>query len=74
MTQPPELRLVDDPESKDKLERTRFEIKRVSAGQDAMLERGLVSLLAGGHVLIEGVPGRAETLTIKTTAAVPRGR
>src|SRR4051812_18105780 len=38
-----------------------------------MLERVLVSLLAGGHVLIEGVPGLAKTLTIKTTAAVLGG-
>ncbi len=38
------------------------EIKRVIVGQDAMLERLLVSLLAGGHVLLEGVPGLAKTL------------
>ncbi|MGH8958179.1 MAG: AAA family ATPase, partial [Acidimicrobiia bacterium] len=38
-----------------------YEIKRVIAGQDAMLERVLVSLLAGGHLLIEGVPGLAKT-------------
>src|SRR5581483_4028453 len=38
-------------------------------GQDAMLERLLVSLLAGGHVLLEGVPGLAKTLTVKTIAA-----
>src|ERR1700757_3122057 len=45
------------------------EIKRVIVGQDAMLERLLVSLLAGGHVLLEGVPGLAKTLTVKTLAA-----
>ena len=49
------------------------EIKRVIVGQDAMLERLLVSLLAGGHVLLEGVPGLAKTLTIKTTAGVLGG-
>ena len=43
------------------------------AGQEEMLERVLVCLLAGGHVLIEGVPGLAKTLTIKTTAAVLGG-
>jgi MoxR-like ATPase len=56
-----------------KLEAALFEIKRVIAGQDAMLERVLVGLLAGGHLLIEGVPGLAKTLTIKTTAAVLGG-
>src|ERR1700761_7298504 len=49
------------------------EIKRVIVGQDAMLERVLVSLLAGGHVLLEGVPGLAKTLTLKTLAAVLGG-
>ena len=43
------------------------------AGQEEMLERVLVCLLAGGHVLIEGVPGLAKTLTIKTAAAVLGG-
>ncbi|MFZ0382266.1 MAG: MoxR family ATPase [Solirubrobacteraceae bacterium] len=49
------------------------EIKRVIVGQDAMLERLLISLLAGGHVLLEGVPGLAKTLTVKTLAAVLGG-
>src|SRR5438552_11117845 len=49
------------------------EVKRVIVGQDAMLERVLVSLLAGGHVLREGVPGLAKTLTIKTLAQVVGG-
>ena len=49
------------------------EIKRVIVGQDAMLERLLVSLIAGGHVLLEGVPGLAKTLTVKTLAAVLGG-
>jgi len=44
------------------------EIKRVIVGQDLMLERILAALLARGHVLIEGVPGLAKTLAIKTTA------
>ena len=56
-----------------KLEQALFEIRRVIAGQEAMLERVLVCLLSGGHVLIEGVPGLAKTLTIKTTAAVLGG-
>ena len=49
------------------------EIKRVIVGQDAMLERLLVSLLAGGHVLLEGVPGLAKTLTVRTLADVVGG-
>src|SRR6201991_3301460 len=55
------------------LERALFEVKRVSAGQEGMLERLLVALLAGGHVLLEGVPGLAKTLTIKTVADVLGG-
>ena len=47
-----------------------FEIRRVIVGQDEMLERVLVALLAGGHLLLEGVPGLAKTLTIKTLADV----
>ena len=45
-----------------------FEIRRVIVGQDEMLERVLVALLAGGHLLLEGVPGLAKTLTIRTLA------
>ncbi len=60
-------------EGAGKLEQALFEIRRVIAGQEEMLERVLVCLLAGGHVLIEGVPGLAKTLTIKTTAAVLGG-
>ena len=50
------------------LEEALHEIKRVIVGQDAMLERLLVALLAGGHVLLEGVPGTAKTLMAKTLA------
>jgi MoxR-like ATPase len=61
------------PEARDRLEQALFEIRRVIAGQDEMLERVLVCLLAQGHLLIEGVPGLAKTLTIKTTAGVLGG-
>jgi MoxR-like ATPase len=61
------------PEAKIQLEQALFEIRRIIAGQDAMLERVLVCLLAQGHLLIEGVPGLAKTLTIKTTAGVLGG-
>ena len=56
-----------------RLEQALFEVKRVIAGQDEMLERVLVCLLSGGHLLIEGVPGLAKTLTIKTVARVLGG-
>src|SRR3954453_20055951 len=56
----------DDPRAA--LENALYELKRVIVGQDAMLERLLVALLAGGHVLLEGVPGLAKTLTVKTLA------
>src|SRR5919112_960086 len=55
------------------LESALFEVKRVIVGQEGMLERLLVALLAGGHVLLEGVPGLAKTLTIKTVADVLGG-
>jgi MoxR-like ATPase len=58
---------------RDAVETALFEIKRVIAGQDEMLERVFVCLLAGGHLLIEGVPGLAKTLTIKTVADVLGG-
>ncbi|HEY4826142.1 MAG TPA: MoxR family ATPase [Solirubrobacteraceae bacterium] len=60
-------------EARDALQEALHEIKRVIVGQDAMLERLLVSLLAGGHALLEGVPGLAKTLTVKTLAAVLGG-
>jgi MoxR-like ATPase len=74
MTEPSEEFVVPSPaEAKERLEQALFEIRRVIAGQDAMLERVLVCLLAQGHLLIEGVPGLAKTLTIKTTAGVLGG-
>jgi MoxR-like ATPase len=49
------------------------EVKRVIVGQDGMLERVMVALMTGGHVLLEGVPGLAKTLTVKTVAEVLGG-
>src|SRR3982751_3920961 len=60
-------------EARRGLEEALFEIKRVIVGQDAMLERLIVALLAGGHVLLEGVPGLAKTLTVRTLAEVLGG-
>ncbi len=50
------------------MERVLYEVKRVIVGQDHLLERLLVALLARGHVLVEGVPGLAKTMAIKTLA------
>jgi MoxR-like ATPase len=55
------------------LERALFEVKRVIVGQDKMIERMFVSLLARGHVLLEGVPGVAKTLAVETLAKVVGG-
>jgi MoxR-like ATPase len=55
------------------MERILYEVKRVVVGQDRFLERVLVALLAQGHLLVEGVPGLAKTLTVKTLAATLRG-
>jgi MoxR-like ATPase len=55
------------------LEAALFEIKRVIVGQEGMLERVLVALLSGGHLLLEGVPGLAKTRTIATLAQVLGG-
>ena len=50
------------------LEQLRHELHRVVVGQERVLERVLVALLAGGHCLLEGVPGLAKTLTVATLA------
>ncbi|MDQ3887552.1 MAG: AAA family ATPase, partial [Actinomycetota bacterium] len=55
------------------LERTVFEVKRVIVGQDRLVERMLVGLLARGHLLLEGVPGVAKTLAVETMARVVGG-
>ena len=71
---PSDLRALPDPaDPRGTAEAIMFEIRRVIVGQDAMLERVLVGLLSGGHLLLEGVPGLAKTLTIKTLADVLGG-
>ncbi|WP_343074551.1 MoxR family ATPase [Nakamurella aerolata] len=55
------------------LERTIFEVKRIIVGQDRLVERMLVGLLAKGHLLIEGVPGVAKTLAVETFSKVVGG-
>ncbi len=55
------------------MEQILYEVKRVVVGQDRFLERVMVALLAQGHLLVEGVPGLAKTLTVKTLASTVRG-
>jgi MoxR-like ATPase len=55
------------------MERVLFEVKKIVVGQDHFLERVLVAILAQGHLLVEGVPGLAKTLTVKTLAQAVRG-
>jgi MoxR-like ATPase len=55
------------------MERILYEVKRVVVGQDKFLERVMIALLAQGHLLVEGVPGLAKTLTVKTLANTING-
>src|SRR5215212_6482468 len=55
------------------MERVLYEVKKTVVGQDHFLERVLVAVLAQGHLLVEGVPGLAKTLTVKTLAQAVRG-
>jgi MoxR-like ATPase len=55
------------------MERILYEVKKIVVGQDHFLERVLVATLAQGHLLVEGVPGLAKTLTVKTLASTMRG-
>src|SRR2546423_11004425 len=65
--------MTDVSEAAAPLERLLFEMKKVIVGQDRLLERIIVSLLARGHCLIEGVPGLAKTLTVETLSAAVGG-
>jgi MoxR-like ATPase len=62
MTIPP------SPNNDRPMERVLFEVKKIIVGQDILLERLMVALLARGHILVEGVPGLAKTMAIKTLA------
>jgi MoxR-like ATPase len=55
------------------MEQILYEVKKVIVGQDHLLERVLVALLSQGHLLVEGVPGLAKTLTVKTLALAMSG-
>jgi MoxR-like ATPase len=59
---------------REQLEAVLYELRRVVVGQDRLLDRVLVALLGRGHVLLEGVPGLAKTLTLETVARVMGGQ
>jgi len=63
-----------DPATAKLMEQILYEVKRVVVGQDRFLERVMVAMLAQGHQLVEGVPGLAKTLTVKTLAGTVRGQ
>jgi MoxR-like ATPase len=63
-----------DTDTAQLMEQILYEVKRVVVGQDRFLERVMVAMLAQGHLLVEGVPGLAKTLTIKTLANTVRGQ
>jgi MoxR-like ATPase len=67
---------VDDYSSRNAgalMQNVLYEVKRIVVGQDHFLERVLVAILAQGHLLVEGVPGLAKTLTVNTLAKTIRG-
>jgi MoxR-like ATPase len=59
---------ADPPPPQHPLEETLYQVKKTIVGQDELLQRMLVALLARGHLLVEGVPGLAKTMAIKTLA------
>jgi MoxR-like ATPase len=65
--------ILKKPEDAPLMEQLLYEIKKVIVGQDHLLERVLVAILSQGHLLVEGVPGLAKTLTIKTLAEAIHG-
>ena len=60
--------LSSNQEKRLPMERVLYEVKKIIVGQDHLLERLVVALLARGHILVEGVPGLAKTMAIKTLA------
>jgi MoxR-like ATPase len=62
-----------NPNDDKPMERVLYEVKKIIVGQDILLERLIVALLARGHILVEGVPGLAKTMAIKTLAEAISG-
>jgi MoxR-like ATPase len=65
--------LSDKPKNDQPMEQVLYEVKKIIVGQDHLLERMIVALLSRGHILVEGVPGLAKTMAIKTLAEVIGG-
>ena len=65
---------ANTPAKANPLETVLFEVKRTIVGQDLLLERMAIALLSGGHLLVEGVPGLAKTLAVKSLAAAIGGQ
>ncbi len=65
---------TDRQESAARMQRLLYEVKKVVVGQDHFLDRVLIAILAQGHLLVEGVPGLAKTLTVKTLARTIQGK
>jgi MoxR-like ATPase len=65
--------MIDPAEDLPSLERTLVELRRVIVGQERLMERLLVALVAGGHCLLEGPPGLAKTLAVRTLADTTGG-
>src|SRR5215207_4037783 len=65
--------LNEKTENRTPMEKVLYEVKKIIVGQDHLLERMIVALLAHGHILVEGVPGLAKTMAIKTLADVIGG-
>ena len=75
MTEPPNERPSPSPgQYTNPLQPVLFEVKRTIVGQDVLLERMAIALLSGGHLLVEGVPGLAKTLSVKSLAAAIGGQ
>lgn len=74
MTTENHLQDFQAPATAELMEQILYEVKRVVVGQDRFLERVMVAMLAGGHLLVEGVPGLAKTLTIRTLSDTLRGQ
>ena len=62
------MSLSDPPKNDKPMEQVLYEVKKIIVGQDHLLERMIVALLSRGHILVEGVPGLAKTMAIKTLA------
>jgi MoxR-like ATPase len=66
-------KLLQESSESTLMEKILYEVKKVIVGQDHFLERVLVAMLSHGHLLVEGVPGLAKTMTVKTLALAVRG-